>query len=96
MMKPVAQVGAHDKTTGFIGVLALAAVLVLPACQTKPPEPLSPDQELVDETTEQQPPCPEQSEREIEKQAIELLDRGESEEARRLLDCVVANNQRAW
>ena len=96
MMKPVAKVGAHVKTTGVIGALALAAVLVLPACQTKPPEPLSPDQQLVDETAEQEPTCPEQSEREIEKQAIELLDRGESEEARRLLDCVIADNQRAW
>ncbi|MCB1923895.1 MAG: LysM peptidoglycan-binding domain-containing protein [Gammaproteobacteria bacterium] len=73
--------------------LAIAGGLLLAACQTT----LSTSQQA---PTDQQPqqaveapePCPSLSARELEREAIEMLDRGESIEARRLLDCALAEN----
>jgi len=93
MRKSVAQVEAHDKATTVIGVLGLVAALMLPGCQTQPtPEPIPDNRQITDESTEQKPACPELPERDIERQAIEMLDQGESEDARELLECIVADN----
>ena len=95
MRKPVALAAFHGNAILVTGALTVVAILSLYGCQTTPqPEPSTPDQELT-EQADGQALCPDLPEREIEKQAIELLDQGESADARKLLECVLKDNPRA-
>ena len=53
---------------------------------TQPLEPTPPEP----------PPCPQLSPRNLERQAIDLLDQGQSNEARTLLDCALRENPNSW
>ena len=75
-------------------LLACAFILSLNGCVTPPQqtEPIQREAPPQPEVTQQAPPCPDISVRELEKGAIELLDLGESERGRTLLDCALDTN----
>lgn len=92
MTKSAAEVEVHGKATLIIGALTLGAVVMLAGCETPPEQELPPPDQDPTELTDETSRCGDLSERELEKQAIELLDQGESGEARQLLDCVLGTN----
>lgn len=76
-------------------ILAVCLVVsMLGGCQTPPaqPEPVAPPPDAPEEPAG---PCSELSPRELERKAIELLDRGEAVTAREQLDCALQLNPRS-
>lgn len=84
--------GAHWTRLSAVGWLT-GMLLLLSACvsqQSREPVDVPPDEPTTQETPP--PPCPVESARELERDAIELLDRGQTDEARHLLDCALRDN----
>lgn len=95
MKKPLNLTLLHRRLSMFLWLSAFGFGMVLTGCVLQQrPEP-----SVVGETVEPpppaQPPCPDFSDRELEKQALELLDRGESKLARTLLECALELNSNA-
>lgn len=67
---------------------ACALAVFLSGCKTAPVEPAEP-------LPVEPPPCPDMTVRELERQAIELLDQGDSEQARFLLNCALQEDPRS-
>ena len=75
--------------TRRVGITALAcAISLLSGCLTQSTKPRgAPPEPVAQEPSH--PPCPQRSARELERESIEVLDRGETERARYLLDCAI-------
>lgn len=85
--------GANGKVLPVFGALA-CAIGLLSGCITQPTRDTSSSaaSEPVVKQQPVRPPCPQLSAREMERDAIELLDRGETARARELLDCAIAEH----
>lgn len=90
------RLGASDlKAPALMCALLGAAVMLAgcPATSTREPPPAYPTAQ--ESLTAAKPVCPELSARDLEREAIELLDRGQSDQARTLLDCAIEANPRS-
>ena len=96
MRKPLNLTLLHRQLSMFLWLSAFGFGMILTGCvlqqRSEPP--------VVAKTTgspsPEQPPCPNLGFKELEKRAIELLDRGESELARTLLECALELNSNAY
>lgn len=83
---------SNSRVGRFLWLLAcvFSMSLGLIGCQTSRQQPLSAETEPMEQSSlPLAPPCPDLDARELEKQAIALLDRGQSELARTQLECAI-------
>ncbi len=96
MKKPLNLTLLHRRLSMFLWLSAFSLGMVLTGCvlQQRPEPPVV--GETVESPPPEQPSCPDFGVRELEKQAIELLDRGESKLARTLLECALELNSNTY
>ena len=98
MRKPLHLGPPHAKLGLFEWFFACALATTLTGCATTQPqqrvpvEPVQTEQSVPEEPS----PCADLSLRELERQAIDMLDRGESEQARELLKCALDLNPSSY